>query len=84
LVQGVSSDKGALGYFGLAYYEENKSKLKLVAIDNGKFFPLTLLLRMVSAVPIWSLFITAACRIAGDKKILLNFILIMHRHLLKR
>ncbi len=36
LVQGVSSDKGALGYFGLAYYEENKNKLKLVAIDNGK------------------------------------------------
>src|SRR5918993_1642435 len=27
LVQGVSSDKGALGYFGLAYYEENKSRL---------------------------------------------------------
>ena len=36
LVQGVSSDKGALGYFGLAYYIENKSKLKLIAIDNGK------------------------------------------------
>ena len=36
LVQGVASDKGALGYFGLAYYEENKSRLKLVAIDNGK------------------------------------------------
>ena len=36
LVQGVSSDKGALGYFGLAYYQENKEHLKLVAIDNGK------------------------------------------------
>ncbi|HEY1114209.1 MAG TPA: PstS family phosphate ABC transporter substrate-binding protein [Chitinophagaceae bacterium] len=36
LVQGVSSDKGALGYFGLAYYEENKSKLKLVPVDGGK------------------------------------------------
>lgn len=36
LVQGVSSDKGALGYFGLAYYEENKNKLKLVPIDGGK------------------------------------------------
>ncbi len=35
LVQGVSSDKGSLGYFGLAYYLENKSKLKLVGIDNG-------------------------------------------------
>lgn len=36
LVQGVSTDKGALGFFGLAYYEENKNKLKLVAIDGGK------------------------------------------------
>lgn len=36
LVQGVSSDKGALGYFGLAYYLENKNKLKLVGIDNGQ------------------------------------------------
>lgn len=35
LVQGVSSDKGALGYFGLAYYTENRSKLKLIGIDNG-------------------------------------------------
>lgn len=35
LVQGVSSDKGGLGYFGLAYYLENKTKLKLVGIDNG-------------------------------------------------
>lgn len=36
LVQGVSGDKGALGYFGLAYYEENKDKLKVVPIDGGK------------------------------------------------
>jgi phosphate transport system substrate-binding protein len=36
LVQGVSSDRGALGYFGLAYFTENKNKLKLVGIDNGK------------------------------------------------
>lgn len=36
LVQGVSSDKYALGFFGYAYYEENKDKIKLVAIDNGK------------------------------------------------
>lgn len=36
LVQGVMGDKGALGYFGFAYYEENKDKIKLVAIDNGK------------------------------------------------
>ncbi len=36
LVQGVSTDKGSLGYFGLAYYEENKTRLKLVPIDNGQ------------------------------------------------
>lgn len=35
LVQGVARTKGALGYFGLAYYENNTDKLKLVAIDNG-------------------------------------------------
>ncbi len=36
LVQGVMGDKGALGYFGYAYYEENRDKIKLVAVDNGK------------------------------------------------
>lgn len=36
LVQGVSRTKGALGYFGLAYYENNRDKLKLLGIDNGK------------------------------------------------
>ena len=35
LVQGISTDKNALGFFGLAYYEENKDKLKLVGVDNG-------------------------------------------------
>lgn len=32
LVQGVSRDKGALGYFGYSYYAENKRKLKAVPI----------------------------------------------------
>ena len=36
LVQGVASDKYALGFFGLAYYEENKDKLKVIGIDDGK------------------------------------------------
>jgi phosphate transport system substrate-binding protein len=36
LVQGVSRDKGGLGYFGFAYYIENQKKLKAVAIDGGK------------------------------------------------
>lgn len=36
LVQGVAGDKNALGYFGFAYYVENKDKLKAVKIDAGK------------------------------------------------
>ncbi|SCX37735.1 PstS family phosphate ABC transporter substrate-binding protein [Nitrosospira sp. Nsp1] len=36
LVQGVASDKNGLGFFGFAYYAENKKKLKAVAIDAGK------------------------------------------------
>jgi phosphate transport system substrate-binding protein len=36
LVTGIANDKDALGYFGFAYYVENKLKLKLVPIDNGK------------------------------------------------
>ena len=35
LVQGIATDKNALGFFGLAYYEENKNKLKLIGVDNG-------------------------------------------------
>lgn len=34
-VQGISTDKYALGYFGLAYYEENAGKLKLIGVDAG-------------------------------------------------
>ncbi len=36
LVQGISNDKNALGYFGFAYYIENQAKLKAVAVDGGK------------------------------------------------
>ncbi len=35
LVQGVAGDRYALGYFGYAYYAENKDKLKAVGIDDG-------------------------------------------------
>ena len=34
-VQGVSGSKGALGYFGFSYLEENAGKVKAVAIDDG-------------------------------------------------
>jgi phosphate transport system substrate-binding protein len=36
LVQGVSKDPEALGYFGFAYYESNRSKLKALGVDNGQ------------------------------------------------
>ena len=36
LVQGISTDKYSLGFFGIAYYEYNKDKLKIVPIDAGK------------------------------------------------
>lgn len=51
LVQGVSRDRNALGYFGYAYYEANRSRLKAVAIngvlpsrqtvENGSYKPLS-------------------------------------------
>ncbi|MHA6481021.1 PstS family phosphate ABC transporter substrate-binding protein [Paenibacillus sp. strain BS8-2] len=34
LVQGIAGSKNGIGYFGLAYYEENKDKVKDVAIVN--------------------------------------------------
>jgi phosphate transport system substrate-binding protein len=34
LVQGVSRDKNALGYFGFAYYEANKTRIKSVKING--------------------------------------------------
>ena len=36
LVQGVAGDVGAIGYFGLAYYVENKDKVKAAPIVNPK------------------------------------------------
>ena len=35
LVTGVAGDRNAIGFFGYAYYEENKDRLKVVPIDNG-------------------------------------------------
>lgn len=36
LVQGVSGDVNALGYFGYAYYSENQSRLKVLGVDSGE------------------------------------------------
>ncbi|WP_063125218.1 PstS family phosphate ABC transporter substrate-binding protein, partial [Nocardia arizonensis] len=35
-VGGVAAAKGALGYFGYSYYEDNTDKLRAVQIDSGK------------------------------------------------
>lgn len=35
LVQGIAGDRYSLGYFGFAYYTENKNKLKIIPIDGG-------------------------------------------------
>ena len=36
LVQGIAGDLYSLGYFGYAYYVENKDKMKVVPIDGGQ------------------------------------------------
>ena len=36
LVRGVESNEFAIGFFGFAYYAENKERLKVVPIDGGK------------------------------------------------
>ncbi len=35
LVQGIAGDRGSLGFFGYAYYQENQDKLKLLDVDDG-------------------------------------------------
>lgn len=35
LVQGIKADPYAIGYFGYAYYLENKDSLRVLGIDNG-------------------------------------------------
>jgi phosphate transport system substrate-binding protein len=35
IVQGVGGDKGALGYFGFSYFEENQGRIRGVEIDGG-------------------------------------------------
>jgi phosphate transport system substrate-binding protein len=35
LVRGVTGERGALGYFGLSYYLENKSRLKVLQVNSG-------------------------------------------------
>jgi phosphate transport system substrate-binding protein len=39
IVQGVSSDKNAIGYLGYSYYEANKKKLRAVKVIGGEKAP---------------------------------------------
>jgi phosphate transport system substrate-binding protein len=34
-VEGVADDKGALGYFGFSYYQQNRDRLSALEIDGG-------------------------------------------------
>lgn len=36
LVGGVSGDPGALGYFGYAYFEDNREQLRAIEVDGGE------------------------------------------------
>jgi phosphate transport system substrate-binding protein len=36
LVQGVSGERGGLGYFGFSYFEQNQDKLKALEVDGGQ------------------------------------------------
>jgi phosphate transport system substrate-binding protein len=35
LVEGISGDDAALGYFGFSYYEQNQDSLNIVKVDSG-------------------------------------------------
>ena len=35
LVRGVAGDRGAIGYFGLSYYLENRNRLKVLRVNGG-------------------------------------------------
>ncbi|MDZ7771837.1 MAG: PstS family phosphate ABC transporter substrate-binding protein [Balneolaceae bacterium] len=48
LVQGVSTDPYALGFFGLAYYEENSERLRLVPVKDGEGAPVEPSMQTVS------------------------------------
>lgn len=36
LVQGIATDELALGFFGIAYFEENKTRIRAIPVDDGK------------------------------------------------
>ncbi|MCS7324521.1 MAG: PstS family phosphate ABC transporter substrate-binding protein [Anaerolineae bacterium] len=72
LVAGVASDPGAIGYFGFAYYEENRSKLKAVNYEGVAPNAATVAAgRYKFARP---LFIISSARILKDKPQVAGFV----------
>jgi len=81
LVQGIAGDRGALGYFGYSYYESNKDKLRVVAIDNGDGHPIKASLDVIRsgaykplARPMF-LYVNAASYQRPEVKAFLDFLL---------
>ena len=77
LVNGISKDPNALGYFGYAYYQENKSKLKLLAVDNGKgaIMPSTQTVEKNQYQPLSRpLFIYVNLRSSSNRQLLAKFV----------
>jgi phosphate transport system substrate-binding protein len=77
LVEGISKDPNALGYFGYAYYQENQSKLKLLAVDNGKgaILPSTQTVEKNQYQPLSRpLFIYVNLRSSSNRRVLSKFV----------
>ena len=79
LVNGISQDPNALGYFGYAYYQENQSKLKLLAVDNGKgaILPSTKTVESNQYQPFSRpLFIYVNLRASSNRRLLSKFVIL--------
>jgi phosphate transport system substrate-binding protein len=77
LVDSISKDPNALGYFGYAYYEKYINKLKALAVDRGKgaVFPSVQNVKQGEYQPFSRpLFIYINPRFSGSKIVLYKFI----------
>ncbi len=73
IVQGVQGDKGALGYFGFSYYEENADTLNAVTIDGVE--PSSETVQDGSYTPLGrQLFIYPSAQALADKPEVLAFV----------
>ncbi len=72
LVQGVSGDLNALGYFGFSYYENNRQTLKALAVDGVK--PNTQSIRSAEYPLSRPLFIYVSTQVLKDNKAVEPFV----------